>query len=120
MNLFEDSWIQLASGVRRAQRCIANADVTSQCDPVWHVIVVTIIAIGILGVLVIARIVLRDYLRHRRAIARWFAEQEVAPPEIMEELKWKGERAVADESLSQAEIAARIKLELQRRKQPNG
>jgi hypothetical protein len=119
MGSLDSGWITLVSLVRDAGRCIQSPFATAACDFFWPVVIGLVIAAGLVGLFLIGRVFLRDYVGHRRAMSRWHAEQEVAPPEVMEETKWRGDSS-ASEGLSQAELTARIKEQLARQRNKAG
>ncbi len=116
MAWLENAWITLVIGVRDAGRCLKQPFATAACDFFWPAVILLVILGGLAGLILIVRAMLRDYLAHRRAAARWRAEQEVAPAEVLEQSRWRGDAASVD-GLSQAELAARIKEQLDRQRQ---
>jgi hypothetical protein len=111
-----DGLTTLVSLVSDAGRCIRQPFSTAACDFFWPGVILVVIGVCLVGLFLVAKTLVRDLLAHRRAAARWRADQEVAAPEVMEQSKWRGEAAAAAE-LSQAELAARIKEQLARQRQ---
>ena len=116
MGWLDDGWITLVRGLKDAGRCLQQPFSIGACDFFWPAAILAVILTGLVGLFLIARVFLRDYLVHRRAAARWRAEQEIAAPEIMEQAKWRGDSA-STEDLSQAELTARIKEQLAKQRQ---
>lgn len=120
MAWLDDIWLTLVSAFRDAGRCLRAPFSTAACDFFWPAVLLLALVAAAVGLILLVKVLLRDYLAHRRALARWRAEQELAPPEVMEQSKWRGDAAAT--GLSQAELAARIKeqIALQRQKADGG
>jgi len=116
MAWLDEARVTLVSAFKDARRCLSAPFSTAACDFFWPAVILVIVVAGAVGLVLLVRSLLRDHLAHRRALARWRAEQEVAPPEVMEQSKWRGDAAAAD-GLSQAELAARIKEQIARQRQ---
>ena len=79
-----------------------------ECESFWAAVGIVLTVVCVLTLLFIARHFFREYFAHRRAWAKRQAELAVAPPEIMEQVKWTGDNAL-DPNLSQEEVIQRIK-----------
>ena len=95
--------------------CLQDVSRFEDCDQVWAVVGIVLGIICLLTLGFIARHFFREFSAHRRFRAKRLAELEVAPPEVMSEYIWSGEKAL-DTGLSQAEMIQRIK-EAKARKQ---
>ncbi len=88
--------------------CFDDVGRFEECDQVWAVIGIVLGVICILTLVYIARHFYREYSGYRRVRLRRLAELEVAPPEVMNEYVWSGEKGL-DSDLSQEEMIQRIK-----------
>jgi hypothetical protein len=111
MAWLDNIWLTPVSALRDAGRCLRAPFSTAACDFFWPAVLLLFLIAAAAGLILLVKVLMRDYLAHRRALARWRAEQEIAPPEILEQSKWRGDTAVTDD-LSQAELAARIKQQI--------
>jgi hypothetical protein len=88
--------------------CFGDVGRFEECDQIWAGVGIVLGVVCLLTLLYVARHFYREYSAHRRAWQRRQAELEVAPSEVMNEVKWSGEKAL-DSDLSHAEIIQRIK-----------
>jgi hypothetical protein len=108
-----EAWIQIAWLSTRGAYCFNNVDAFDDCRPFWAALMFSVIAVGVLVLLIVGKHVLAEHLKYRKVMKRREAELEVAPESEMVQARWSGEKAF-DTGLSEAEIAQRIKAEKER------
>jgi len=83
------------------------------CNDFWLQICYLLMAVGLLGLLWLAKEVVKDWLRRREVNRRWAYGQQVNIKEI-EEKKWIEEDTAP--GLDEEELAARIKQHIEAKK----
>ena len=103
-----DVWRYLTRLAGLGRYCFQDVGRFDECESLWLAVGIVLAIVCVLTLAFIAWHFLREYVAHRRAWARRQAELEVAPPEVMEQVRWTGDNAL-DPNLSQEEIIQRIK-----------
>jgi flagellar biosynthesis/type III secretory pathway M-ring protein FliF/YscJ len=114
--LIDRLWTFLVGLARTTQVCFGGGYGAADCGLIWKVTILAVVIIATVVVLMVARRIIRDYLRYRAAMKRWRADQVVAPEEVMNQFKWKGDKADT-EPQTQQELAAKIKEALRQNRE---
>jgi len=109
-------WTFLVSTVRTTQVCFSDAYGAADCSVIWKVSILSAVVVASAVILVVARRILKDFLRYRAAIKRWKADQVIASEEVINEVRWKGDQAKT-ETQTQQELAAQIKEALRQNRE---
>lgn len=88
--------------------CLQDSSRFEDCDQVWAIVGIVFGIVCLVVLAFIARHFFREYAAHQRYRAKRMAEMEVAPPEVMNEYVWSGDKAL-DTGLTQDEMIQRIK-----------
>ena len=109
-------WTYLVSLARSTQVCLGGGYGAADCSLIWKVAILAVVIVATVVILMVARRIVRDYLRYRAAMKRWRADQVVAPEEVMNAFRWKGDKA-GTEPQTQQELAAKIKEALRQNRE---
>ncbi len=109
-------WTYMVSLARSTQVCLGGGSGAADCSLIWKVTILAVVLVAAAVVLVVARRIVRDYLRHRAAIKRWQADQVVASEDVMNTFKWKGDKAGSGQQ-TQKELAEQIKEALRQNRE---
>ena len=109
-------WTYLVSLARSTQVCLGGGHGVADCGLIWKVSILAVVIVATVVILMVARRIVRDYLRYRAAMKRWRADQVVAPEAVMNAFRWKGDKA-GTEPQTQQELAAKIKEALRQNRE---
>jgi len=100
-------WTFFTGLVQSAPVCFGGGYGVADCSVIWKAIILAIALVVTVVVLLVARRIIRAYLRHRAAIRQLRADQTVASQEVMNTVRWDGGKA-ATEPQTHGELAAQI------------
>lgn len=113
IKLIEQYWEQVKRLSIYAQYCIAGDLHAPVCRDFWIWSVVMVFGVGILIIALIAKRVIKEQLEFRRNRQRLEARAIVAPADVIEAARWKGDAlAGGPEQLSHDELAEQFRQAL--------
>ncbi len=101
-------WTFLLGLAQSIPVCFGGGYGAVDCSVMWKVVMGTIAIVLTVTALLLARRVVRSFLRYRAAIKQLRADKTVASQEVMNEFRWDGDKARSTPKTHQ-QMAAQIK-----------
>ncbi len=101
-------WSFMTGLAQSLQVCFGGGYGAADCDGIWKIAILAIVIVAVVVVWMVSLRIVRNCLRHIAAIMQWRADRVVASKNVMDEVRWNGDKAGVDIQTHQ-ELAAQIK-----------